>query len=277
MIQIITDSTSGIREDEAKALGITVLPINIDFDNEIFYDGINISADVFRARLIASGGAPATLPPNALEYIDRFEAAKKNEDPLLVITLSSGLSAIYNSAKLYRDEVDYLNIEIIDSGTAGAGLRILVMEAIKHRETMTLAEITEYLNKFKLHIRTYATGDNLDMLQKTDRIIGSSSLPKCVLNIKPIITIQNGNIVYVDKKAGTKNAQDYIINAIKSTPLATDQPIIIQFARDKTKTEYPKEKLEQLFSTKTVEVSELPYLLGAFLDENATVFTYVIK
>ena len=275
MIQIITDSTSGISQEEAKALGITVLPINIDFDNEIFYDGIGLTSEEFYQKL-GEGNIPATLPPNALEFLERFESAKANEEPLLVITVSSPLSVIYNTANLYKSEVDFDNIEVIDSLTIGYGLRLLVNEAVKNREKMSLAELTAHLNKFKSHIHTYATLDNLDLLVKSDRI-NCANLPKCMLNIKPIISMHNGGIVFVDKKIGTKNAQDYIINIINKTSLAAHSPICVEYVNDKSKTDYPVQKLSALFSTKTVLTQKIPYLLGAYLGENATVFTFVSK
>ncbi len=276
MIQILTDSTSGIRQEEANTLGITVLPVNIDFDNEIFYDGVNLSPEEFWNKLGATPSLPATLPPNALEYLDRFEDAKKNNDPLLVITLSSALSVIYNSAKLYASEVDYENIEVVDSKTIGYGLRLLVEEAIKHREDMTLPQLVDHLEKFKLHIHSYAVVDNLDLLIKSDRIT-NNALPKCVLNIKPIITLQNGSITYVDKKVGTKNAQDFVISLIKNSTLNPDYPLSVEFVSDASKIDYPASTLAQLFTTKTITSAPLPYLLGAYLTPTATVFTFVTK
>lgn len=277
MIQIITDSTSGISQEEAKSLGITVLPVNIDFDNEIFYDGINLSFEEFYAKLANSTNALATLPPNALEYVERFESAKANAESLLVITLSSQLSVVFNSANMCKTEVDFPQIEIIDSLTTGYGLRLMVLEAIKYRETKTLLELADHLNKFKSHIHTLATVDNLDALISSGRIQNINNLPKCVLNIKPIISLTNGSITYLDKKVGTKNAQDYIIGELKNSTLSSDYSIAIQYVHDEQKTDYLREKLQQLFSTKTVEVSRIPYLLGAYLSDNATVVTFVTK
>ena len=277
MIQIITDSTSGITQDEAKNLGITVLPIHIDFDNTIFYDGINLTSTQFFEKLTASNALPATLQPNALEYLERFESAKNNNESLLVITPSANLSGIYNSAKLYCNEVEHGDLAVLDSQNISYGMRLVVLEAIKNREKMTLAELVDHLNKFKLHIRSFATMDNLDALLKSERLEGNANLPKCVLNIKPIITMQNGSLCYVDKKVGTKNAIDFIITQMKADRISSDYPVSIQYTRNETKCDYPTEVIKQLFSEKTIQTSTIPYLLCPYLGDNATVITYVIK
>lgn len=277
MIQIITDSSSGISQEEAKEMGITVLPINIDFDNEIFYDGVNITAEEFYAKIAESGALPATLPPNALEFLDRFESAKLHEEPLLVISVSSALSIIYHSATLCQQEVDFDQIAVIDSLTVGAGLRLVVQEAILHREDMNLTELCDHLNKFKLHIHTYFSVDKLDTLLASGRLTDSGNLPKCVLNIKPILALNSGSLAFVDKKIGTKNAQDFILERIKNTALASDYPVFIEYVRDPAKADYAQGVLASLFSTKAILASPLPYLLGAFLSENSLVFTFVSK
>lgn len=277
MIQIITDSTSGITQEEANEFGITVLPINIDFDNQIFYDGVNISAEEFYQKISETNCAPATLQPNALEYLDRFESAKNNGESLLVIAPSSALSGIYNSAKLYCDEVEHGELAVIDSQNISFGLRLIVLEAIKHREDMPLSELVDHLNKFKLHIRTFATLDSLDLLLKSERLLANPNLPKCVLNIKPIINLQNGNINYVDKKIGTKNAVDFIIEEMKQDKISSDYPISIQYTRNLVKCDYPAETIGRLFGGKTQKISAMPFLLGYFLGDNATVITYVTK
>lgn len=278
MIQIITDSTSGITQDEAQTLGITVLPINIDFDNEIFYDGVNLPAEVFYQKIAENDGVlPATLQPNALEYLERFESAKNNGESLIVITPSANLSGIFNSAKLYRDEVDYSEIAVIDSQNIAFGMRLVVLEALKFRESMTLGTLAEHLEKFKLHIRAFATTDSLDSLLKSERLAGGQNLPKCVLNIKPIITMQNGVITYLDKKVGTKNAVDFIISQMKLDKIDSTYPVAVQFTRTPEKIDYPATVIKQFFSGKTLETSALPYLISPYLGDNAIVITYVVK
>lgn len=277
MIQIITDSTSGISQEEAQKLNITVLPINIDFDNEIFYDGVNISAEDFYQKIANSEALPATLQPNALEYIERFESAKRNGDALLVITPSAVLSGIFNSAKLYADEADYSEIAVLDSQNISCGMRLVVLEAVKLRDELKLSDLISHLERFRLHIHSFATTDNLDLLVKSERLQNTTNLPKCVLNIKPIIALQNGEITFLDKKVGTKNAVDFIIDKIKNIRVSGDYPITIQSTQTPSRTEYPASVISQLFTQKTIEISTVPYLIGYFLGENATVITFVGK
>ncbi len=277
MLQIITDSTSGILQEEAQKLNITVLPINIDFDNQIFYDGVNISAEDFYQKAASSGTLPATLQPNALEYIERFEDAKNNGDTILVITPSAALSGIFNSAKLYADEANSPEIAVLDSQNIACGMRLVVLEAVKLRDEMNLRDLVSHLERFRLHIHSFATTDNLDLLIKSERLQNTAKLPKCVLNIKPIIALQNGEITFVDKKIGTKNAVDFIIEKIKNIRVSCGYPITIQFTQNASRTEYPAEVIAQLFSHKSVEISAMPCLIGYFLGDNATVITFVGK
>lgn len=277
MIQIITDSTSGISQEEATELKITVLPVNIDFDNQIFYDGVNLSADEFYQKMEASDTWPATLQPNALEYLERFESAQKNDDEVLVIAPSAALSGIYHSAKLCADEAGYSGIAVLNSQNIAYGLRTVVLEAVALRQQKTLSQLVQHLQKFILHVHTFATTDNLDLLVKSERLSGSSALPKCILNIKPIIALQNGSIVYLDKKVGTKNALDFIIEKIKQEKVSSEYPIFVQHTRAPAKCDYPVSVLTQLFSQKSIVNCAMPYLVGCFLGDNAVAITFVSK
>ena len=142
MLQIITDTASDITLDQAKQLGIHIVPLNIQFPDGPCPQETEADFQLFYERLIKANELPMTSQPTPDQYLHYFEEAKASGDEVLVLTLSSGLSGTVNAANTAKDLCGYERIYIVDSRQAIAAQRILVEQAVKLRnENISTTEI----------------------------------------------------------------------------------------------------------------------------------------
>ena len=134
MVKIIADSSANISQIEAKEMGITVLPLGISFNEEEFLDDINISIDEFYERLTTSKVFPKTSQLSMELLEQTYSEAKKNNETILLILLSSKLSGTVNCANLVKNNGGYDNVYVYDSKGATALNRILVDVALQNKE-----------------------------------------------------------------------------------------------------------------------------------------------
>lgn len=130
MIKILIDSASDISQEEAKIKGIEMIPMEVFFGEEQYFDGVNLSHKEFYEKLIEGNTFPKTSQINEYRWTERFEDLTANGDQLIVITISSKLSGTYNSAKAAAKKfVD--KVFVIDSLNAAIGERILCDYALR--------------------------------------------------------------------------------------------------------------------------------------------------
>lgn len=277
MIRIVADSSCCISQEEAKKLNIEILSLPIDIDNETYYDGVTLSTTEFYQKLVQCKNLPMTSQPSPLEFIERFEEAQKNGDSVLVITLSSKISGTFESACLCKRESGYSEIEVVDSLTTIDAMAMIVKEAVKMRETMNVHELAEYLNKFKKRCKVIASIETLEYLSKGGRLSGTAKVLGTMLNIKPIIAVIDGEIKMIDKKIGTKNAQEYVLNLAKNGNIDTTYPVCIQYAVDKKRAEYTAQRLQEITDVKDIYFSEISGVVGSHIGPGACAIIYIEK
>lgn len=216
MIKIITDSTSDISQEQAKELGITVLPLKVIFKDGEYEDGIDLQNDEFYNKLVNSYSLPSTSQLIPEQFIPLFEEAKNNQDSVVVITLSSYLSGTYQSAVIAKDMCEYDNIHIVDSLSVTLGLQILVREGVDlQKKGYSAEEIVKILETNKNKIHVFALVETLEYLKKGGRLSGVSALAGTILNIKPIVEVKNGKVDVAGKARGLTGAFSKMIKFIE--------------------------------------------------------------
>lgn len=214
---IIIDSASDLTKKEAEELDLYFLPMKTLFGNQEYLDGITLSHRDFYEKLIESDCLPTTSQIPPYEYEELFQSVRQNGDQALVITLSSKLSGTYSSAMIAREGYEDC-IEIIDSENVCVGEQILIREAVNLRnQGMTLHELAAALNQLKKEIRVLALLDTLEYLKQGGRISKTAAFAGGLLSIKPVITIQDGEIAILGKARGSKNGNNMLIEQIKQT------------------------------------------------------------
>ena len=216
-IKIITDSASDISQKEAEQLGIIMVPLQVRFDQEEFFDGVTLSKTEFYEKLIECDTLPQTSQITPYRFEEAFKKATAEGDEVLAVLLSSKLSGTYQSAVTAAEKFDG-KVAVIDSLSAAVGERLLVMIALDLvKQGKTIAEIVNELNIKKQKLRILAMLNTLEYLKKGGRISSSVAMAGKLLSIKPVVALVDGEVKLLGKAMGSKNAKNLLNSLIEKT------------------------------------------------------------
>ena len=214
-IHLLTDSGSDITQQEASAMGITVLPLKTRFGDQEFLDGVTITTREFFERLVESDEFPKTsqIPPQ--EYEQAFAKALQSADHVLCITISSKLSGCCQSACIASQSFPG-RVTVIDSENVTLGQRNLIDDALRLlAQSDDPALITAQLEQDKKKICLVALLDTLEYLKKGGRISAAAALAGSLLSIKPVIAIDEGEIAVLGKARGSRNGNNLLSQCVQ--------------------------------------------------------------
>lgn len=276
-INIITDSSSDITQQEAKELEVTVIPLGITFDGEMYKDGVNLTTDEFYKKLTTGGKLPTTSQPSTGEFLDLFNAIKQKGEAAVLILISSKLSGSFENAKIAKDMCGYEHIHIVDSLTTICALKLLVKEAVNRKESMSVDVLVDYLNSLKTRIRILGVIETLEYLYKGGRLNKGAAVMGSILNIKPIITVQDGLVVVIEKPRGVKSAIKNVLNYMHKKPFDTSYPIYFGYSMNDEKCELLKKAVTEKFIIENIEKSHIGASVGTHVGPNVCAVVYVEK
>ena len=214
-IRIITDSASDITQEEARAWGIQVMPLRTLFGQEEFLDGVTIDHQQFYQRLVESDVLPTTSQLTPFQYEEVFRAAADAGDEVVCITLSSKLSGSFQSASMAAEG---LPVVLVDGLNATVGQRIQVELAVRLRDAGKSArEIGDALKAAQPRVHLIALLDTLEYLKKGGRISPMAAVAGSLLSIKPVIAVENGEVVVLGKARGSKNGNNMLMGLVEKT------------------------------------------------------------
>lgn len=216
MIQIITDSTSDLTAEQAKAWNVKVIPLTVHFGEEAYVDGVDITPEEFYEKLAACGDSlPTTSQINPAEFSDVFESALDKGDEVIGIFISSELSGTYQSAAIAKELLDSERIHLVDSRTTTFALALLVRQAVRLRDAgLSAAAIASQLTALTGRLRLFAVVDTLKYLKLGGRISAATALVGGALGITPIIGIVDGKAESLGKSRGRKGGVKWLANQV---------------------------------------------------------------
>ncbi len=213
-IAIVTDSNSGISQEEAKNLGCFVVPMPFIIKEDTFFEGINLSNEEFY-NIQASGTRVTTSQPNINEIVELWQNLLKDFDEVVHIPMSSGLSQSCETAQNFAENFDG-KVQVVDNRRISITLRASVVDAVKMAKNGNSAsEIKKYLEETALHSSIYIMVDTLKYLKQGGRITPAAAAIGTVLNIKPVLQIQGGKLDTYAKVLNVKSARGKMIEALK--------------------------------------------------------------
>ena len=276
---IITDSTSDITQVDAMKKNIQVVPLRILFEDGEYHDGINITCEEFYAKLETVKVLPQTSQPSPENFVKIFEKAKSEDKPLLVITLSSSLSGTYQSALLAKNICEYDKIYLVDSQTATLGLKILVEYAISLKNSGKSAKETfEILENQKQNIRVFAALDTLEYLKKGGRLSSAAALAGTLLNLKPIVKIENGSVAMAAKARGTNNSYSKIKTLIEEAGGIDDsKPFTLGYTGLSNNIKQFESFIEKTYNFKNSPISAIGSTVGVHAGPGACGIAFFTK
>ncbi len=227
-VKIIVDSTADVMPSIKEQL--EVVPLTLRFCDEEFVDGVTIDHKKFYEKLIESDVLPTTSQATPAAFVPYFDKIRENGDSAVVITLSQKLSGTYQSAVIASQ--DYDNIYVVDSSSVAIGAGILVEYALMlAKQGMSAEKIAQELEKKKNDVIIVAMLDTLEYLKKGGRISASVAFVGGVLNIKPVVSLDKGEIVMLGKARGSKQGNNLLVQEIeKAGGVDFSKPVLLGYS-----------------------------------------------
>ena len=220
-VYIVTDSTADLTEEEVKQFEISIVPMNISIDDENYIDGVTITKEEFKQKMIESAELPKTAQPSIGRFVEVYDELGKNGDSVISIQMMRSISGTVDAARQAAD-ITETNVTVVDSDFTSRSMGMIVKEAAKAaQEGKSVQEILEIVEDAKKRTTLYLTVVNLDNLIKGGRISQVMGMFSNLLNIKLFLQVINGKIEIIQKGRGLKSLQkkyDEIFEQMKATP-----------------------------------------------------------
>lgn len=213
-IAIVTDSNSGITQDEGRKLGISVLPMPFYINEVMYLEGVTLSQEEFYERL-KKDEPISTSQPNPGEVCGLWDTLLKEYDEIVHIPMSSGLSASCETAMGLARDYDG-KVQVVDNQRISVTQKQSVMDALTLVQAgKSAAEIREILEAESRESSIYITLETLKYLKKGGRITPAAAAIGTVLNLKPVLQIQGDKLDAYSKVRGKKQAKRVMLKAMK--------------------------------------------------------------
>ena len=209
-VKIVIYSESDISVEEGEQLGIQVIPMVVTFGTQEFLDGQDITPTEFYEKLIENRELPKTSQISEFRFEEVLQPIVNKGDEVVLITLSSKLSATNASATLCAKKFNG-KVFVVDSLSAAAGERVIALYALRlAKEGKTAKEIATELDRVKEKICIMAVIDTLEYLRKGGRISSATAIAGTLLSIKPVVAMVDGKVKMIGKAMGSKKGNNLL-------------------------------------------------------------------
>lgn len=219
-VRIVTDSTAELSLEIADRLGITVLPLNIHIGEQKFRDGIDINPQEFFRRLKRTDSLPFTTSPPLSAFEDTYHTLGRATDDIVSVHISARMSNTVELAKRAASSlIGQRRIAVIDSLSTSSGLRTLVIAAGEaSKDGATIDEVVRLVRAMIPHVYLVFFVESLEYLERGGRIGKADAILGTMLNIKPLLIIEDGEILPLEKVRTRSNGIDKLFEFITEFP-----------------------------------------------------------
>lgn len=213
-IAIVTDSNSGITQREGKELGISVLPMPFMINEQTYFEDIDLTQEEFY-QMLQDGADISTSQPAPASVTDLWDTLLKENDAIVHIPMSSGLSSSYQTAAMLAEDYDG-RVQVVNNQRISVTQRQSVLDAIQMAgKGWTAVQIREKLEEVKFDSSIYITVDTLKYLKKGGRITPAAAALGTLLRIKPVLQIQGEKLDAFSKVRTMKQAKTTMLTAMQ--------------------------------------------------------------
>lgn len=261
MFQIVTDACCDVPAKILEEKKIASIPMFFELEGQEYKDDLGETLDYnwFLAK-IKENAEPKTSQINVGKYMEYFRPFAKKNISILYVAFSSGLSGSYASSltaiELLQEEYPNFEIVSLDTKAASLGEGMLVIEAARLRdEGKEMAEIAAWLERYKMHLRSWVTVNDLKQLVHGGRISKTQAALGGLLSIKPIINVdRQGKLQNVDKVRSRKKAIKYLLDkTAEELDLTISNCIYLAHSGDDEVVEQMVEELQQQYPTAAIQ------------------------
>lgn len=270
-VKVVTDSTAHLDPDVIAQLNITVLPMQIHLGVETFTDGPDLDKEMF-ARLMAHSPVPPRSVPPSVDVFERtYLELNRTTDHILSLHVSASLSDACATARQAADRLlGRCRIAVIDSQTASVGLGILVKAAAEAAaEGRSLDEIERLIRGMIQRIYVVFFVETLDYLEREGRIRPAQALLGDMLNIKPFLTMDEGELIPMEKVRSRDKAVDKLFEFVSEFSDIEQIAVLQSSPRSTEETKLLLERLGVLFPGLEVPIVVYGPTLASHLGQGA--------
>ncbi len=234
MLKVVTDSTCNLSPELIERYDIRVAPIAIQFGMETYKEDIDIDRDLFYAKIEELGIIPTSSQPSPGEFAGLYRELTEQGDSILCITVTAKHSGTYQSAMLAKDLEPQADVEVFDSASLTFGTGYMVLEAARAAEAgQTRERILERLGEIRSNISLLFTPATLEYLRKSGRVGGLKAALASILDVKPIIKVEDGLLKAHQNVRTRRKALDRIL-ALTEEAVGTTDPINVAVIHART-------------------------------------------
>lgn len=227
-IKIITDSTLDLPAELIREKNIEVLPLLINFGEESYLDGVEITTKEMIDKINATGVLPTTAQVTPNRFEETFKKYLDEGYKIVALTLSSDMSGTYQSACIAKDMLESDDIVVIDSRNVTSGLGLLVLKACQFRDKgLGIKEIEEEILKAIPKVKSSLNFESLENLVRGGRLSKTAGTIGSVLGLRLILEVKDGKMSVKDKVRGSKKALKKLISDFESVDVDFDSPIVL--------------------------------------------------
>lgn len=268
-VAIVTDSTANLTPELYERYGVTVVPLNVHFGDEVLRDQIDITTGQFMDRLNQPGPLPTTSQPSPGAFVEAFERLAADHDEVLAVLLSSKLSGTTSSATLAMGQLSRpIPVEIVDSLNASLGLGLQVMRAAELVAQGLNA--SEAAAKLRLEVAAYHMVffvDTLEFLQRGGRIGRAASLVGTLLKLKPVLRVDEGQVVPFERTRTRAKAIEALKEFVAGFPTVSRLGVL--YSSDRTDADRLAADLASVVPADRLVIAQFSPVIGTHVGPGA--------
>lgn len=233
-VRVVTDSTADLPPHLVESLGITVVPLNIHFGQERYRDRIDITEDEFYERLLTGSVFPTTTQPSPGAFVEVYRRLAEETDAIISIHIAAKLSGTLNSTELARGMLEGdCRIELVDTLSVSMGEGMTVLAAARAAQAGAgLDEVLAVAQDALSRVRILVVLDTLEYLQRGGRIGRAQAFLGSLLNVKPILTVQDGEFHPVARVRTRSRAIERLYEFVRGFPKVEELSVVYSTGRE---------------------------------------------
>lgn len=270
--KIITDSTTDLYPALIERMDVDVIPMVYTVGEKVYHntpDEKELSAHDFY-NLLKEGATSTTSQVNQITFIEKFEPYLEKGIDVLYLGFSSGLSGTFNSARLACEEMaekyPQRKCIAVDTLAASMGEGLLVYLACEKRNAgMGISELAQWVTDNRNNMAHWFTVDDLNHLKRGGRVSGAAAFFGTMLNIKPVLHVDNeGHLIPKEKVRGRKASLDALVQHMEETAIdPASQTVFISHGDCEEEAKYVKEQIRKKFKTKEIYINTIGPVIGS--------------
>lgn len=267
MLRIVTDGAADMPAGWKDEYDIQVIPINIQFGEETYLQGVDLSNEAFYRMVDVSGKIPKTSQPSPFQFKEFYQGVAKPGETILSLHVTSKLSGTFESAvTAARELAGKFNIIPFDSGAGSAALGMMCREArLMERAGVATQQIVERMYQIRRSVQIVLTMNKLDYARMSGRVGTLQAALASVLNVKPIVVLKEGLLDMAEKVRTRGKAIDRVLALLQNRFELEPVHVAVVHARDPESAQALFERAKKVFNAREIIMTELSIAVAANL------------